>query len=343
MNLPAALPVESVSPSRFNDLTECQLRVAFKQHAAKPTAKSDAQIIGDALHAAMAAFAEAREFERDDAFALVEARFLAEVEERGAGREVRGVRPAVARLKKLAVRIAELFDEAGVGATMLTEKFLKARGGTIHGIVDLIIDSDVLHAIVDYKTGPAVDEAGEVVEHYATQVQLYAVLEHERSSRWPSRGILVRFGAPLLSVDIEPAQCKETAGRAEEALAAYNALAGSMPPASPSESACMFCPFAPRCPAFWEAISPDWSGRGAVRGRIAWVEASAAGGLTVGLDEACGSLEGSVVVRRLDPQLLADGPPHVGAELAVCGVYQDADGRLVADKSARLGMGVAAE
>src|SRR4029077_12361735 len=104
MNLPEALPVESVSPSRFKDLTECQLRVAFKQHAAKSADKSDAQIIGDSLHAAMAAFAAAREFERADAIALVEARFSAELNERAAGREVRGGRPAAARLKKLAVR-----------------------------------------------------------------------------------------------------------------------------------------------------------------------------------------------------------------------------------------------
>ena len=50
MTLPEALPLESVSPSRFKDLSECQLRVAFKQHAERPGAKSDAQIIGDSLH-----------------------------------------------------------------------------------------------------------------------------------------------------------------------------------------------------------------------------------------------------------------------------------------------------
>jgi CRISPR/Cas system-associated exonuclease Cas4 (RecB family) len=336
MNLPDALPVESVSPSRFKDLVECRLRVAFKQHAAKSAAKSDAQIVGDALHAAMASFAAAREFERDDGVALVEARFSAELKKRAPGREVRGARPAAARLKKLAVRIVELLGEAGVGATTLSETYLEARDGAIHGIVDLIIDSHLLHAIVDYKTGPATDEAGEVLEYYATQVQLYAVLEHERSGRWPSRGVLLRFGGPPLSIDIEPARCEETAVRAEEALAAYNALAGTVPPASPSESACMFCSFGPRCPAFWEAISPDWQGRGAVRGRVAWVEISAAGGLTVGLDEACGSLAGNVVIRRLDPQLLPGVDPPVGAELAVCGVHPDTDGRLVADKSARI-------
>jgi CRISPR/Cas system-associated exonuclease Cas4 (RecB family) len=343
MNLPEALPVESVSPSRLKDLTECQLRVAFKQHAAKSADKSDAQIIGDSLHAAMAAFAAAREFERDDALALVEARFSAELKERAAGREVRGGRPAAARLKKLAVRIIELLDEAGAGATTLSEMYLEARDGGVHGIVDLIIDSDLLHAIVDYKTGPATDEAGEVVDHYATQVQLYAVLEQERSGRWPSRGVLLRFGGPPVSVDIDPARCEETASRGEEALAAYNALAGTVPPASPSESACTFCSFGPCCPAFWEAISPDWKGRGAIRGRVAWVEISAGGGGTVGLDEARGSLEGTVVVRRLDPHLLFGVALPVGAELAVCGVHADTDGRLVADRSARVGVSGPAE
>ena len=337
MSLPVARPLKAVSPSAFGDLLECQLRVAFKQHAEQAGSKSDAQVIGDSLHAALAAFIEAREFEQDDAVELAGARFAAKLEDEVPGREVRGVRPATARLAKVARRVLELLEEAGPGAMTLSETYLRAREGQLHGVVDLIIESERLHLIVDYKTGRTIDEDGEVLEHFQTQVQLYAVLERERSDSWPERGVLLRFGGPPIPVDVNPDQCAATADRAVEELAAYNALEGTVPPASPSEASCRFCSFATQCPAFWEAVSPDW-GRGAVRGRVAWAEPSAAGGLTVALEDARGSFVGSVVIRRVDERQLG-AVPAVGAELIVCGVHPDRDGRLLPDAYARMVVG----
>ena len=265
MSLPTAQLLASVSPSRFRDLTECQLRVAFNQRVTSSAVSSDAQIVGNCLHAAMNEFVKEREFERDNAFDLIESRFHAKLVEQAPGREVRGVRVAAARLTKIVARVIELIGEAGAGVVMLTEQYLEARDGRLQGVVDLIIDSQALHLIVDYKTGPATDEDGKVVETFATQLELYAVLEQERSGRWPARGVLLRFGGPPVSVDLAPNVCQETADRLLDALAAYNALTGTVPPGNASETTCMFCSFAPCCSAFWGAVSPNWE-RGAVRG-----------------------------------------------------------------------------
>jgi CRISPR/Cas system-associated exonuclease Cas4 (RecB family) len=335
VSLPEALPLSSVSPSRFNDLAECALRVTFKQHAALAATKSDPQLIGDSLHGALAACIKSGEFARADIARLVEARFLGELEKEAPGREVRGTRVAAARLKKIVARVVDLVAEAGPGAVALSEEPLAARGDALQGVVDLIIESERLHVIVDYKTGRATDDEGEITPHFQIQVQLYAVLEHERSGRWPERAILLRFGGPPLSIDVDPADCEIVADRAVDALAAYNALIGTVPPASASEATCRYCSYAPRCPAFWDAISPSWV-RGAVRGRVAWAERSAAGGLTVALTDSTGSYEGTVVIRRLSEEQIVLGALPIGAELAVCGVYPDGDGRLVPARSASL-------
>ena len=334
MRPPEALPLESVSPSRFKDLSECQLRLAFKQHAEKPAAKSDPQIIGDSLHAALSAFIDADEYRQTHAVALASTRFAAELEAQAEGREVKGSRPAAARFAKVVGRVLELLEEAGHNAITFTEEFLQSRDGAIHGLVDLIITSDRSHLIADYKTGPSTDEEGQVTSHFQTQVQLYAALERERSGQWPDRAVLLRFGGPPVPIDVEPGKCEETADRAVALLAAYNEFAGAVPPASPSADTCLFCAFAPSCPSFWDALSPGWR-RGAVRGRVAWAESSETGALTVGLDDADGSFSGNVIIRRLDAERLGLGLPEPGNELAVCGVRADPDGRLVPDKAVR--------
>ena len=335
MTLPHAETLAYVSPSRLGDLVECRLRVAFKQHAKFSGAKSDAQIIGDSLHAALKMFNREGEFAADDAVARIETRFFQELETRAPGREVAGTRVAAARLKKIAGRIIELTSQAGPDAAVLGEEELEARHGRIRGVVDLIIDGSGLHALVDYKTGPATDDDGEVAAHIQAQVQLYAVLEQERSGRWPERGVLLRFGGAPLIVELDPTACAAVADQAVETLQAYNALAGTVPPASPSESTCHFCSFAPGCTSFWEAVSPAWS-RGAVRGRVCWAECSAVGGVTVELEGASGSYEGTVVIRRLSKEQLPGSSLPIGAELVVCGVYADRDGRLLPDKLARI-------
>lgn len=335
MSLPTAQPLRHVSPSRFKDLTECQLRVAFKQQAPKPGVKSDSQIVGDALHAAMKESVEAGEFERPDALSRVETRFLARVDCAAPGREVPGVRVAAARLKKIAGGIIGLIAEAGTGAVLLCEESLEARDGKLHGVVDLIIDAESLHLIVDYKTGPGTDEEGEINEYYATQLRLYALLEHERSGRWPERGMLFRRGGPPVSLELNADECMAIADRLVEEFDVYNALDGTVPPAHASEESCLFCSFASRCPDFWAAVSPRWS-RGAVRGQVVWAEASGGGTLTIQLEEASGSYGGSVVILGLTGAQLEGQLPAPGSQLAVCGVWEDRDGRLHPDKLARV-------
>jgi RecB family exonuclease len=335
MTLPVAMPLAAVSPSAFKSLTECQLRLAFGQHAPKPAVASDPQIIGDALHATMASLVNEGAFTGSDVVERADQRFWTELTEQAPEREVAGARVASARLRKLVARVGELLQEAGAGTLALPEQHLIARGGALHGVVDLIIESDSVHAVVDYKTGSVVDEEGEVLEQYSIQLQLYAVLEQERSGSWPSRAVLLR-GGKQVTVDVDPSACEQTAAQAVLARDAYNSLAGSVPPANANESSCLFCSFASRCPAFWGALSPSWQGRGAVRGQVAWAQASSAHGLTVGLDSASGTVTGSVVVRGIGESLLDASEVQPGGELVVYGVRPDRNGQLVPDKFARV-------
>lgn len=333
MNPPVARHLDAVSPSLAHNLQECMLRVAFGQSSRGPRPPSDAQIVGDAVHAVLADLVESGAIRDGEHLHRLDDRFYAALAERAPGREVRRARPATARLKKVVQHVRTLLERAGPEVETLCEKRLLARRGALQGVVDLVVCSTSVHAVVDYKTGTVLDDEGEMLAHYRTQLALYAVLEGERSGSWPSRGVLLRFGGAPVSVELSPQGCSAAADNAVRALSRYNEFAGTTPPASPGEFACRFCNFAPRCEAFWQAVSPGWQIPGAVRGTVAWTELSAVGGMTVGLRDVEGTLDRDVVARRLPFDGL-DEPPE-GAVLAICGVTPDADGRLVASKAVR--------
>jgi hypothetical protein len=232
----------------------------------------------------------------------------------------------------VAGHIIALIGTAGEGAVLICEERLTGFGGELVGVGDLIIDGSGLHAIVDYKTGTVLDAEGEVLVRYREQLQLYAALERERSGRWPSRGLLLRFGGAPIEVQLDPDACLEAADAAIAALHAYNATEGHRPVGKPAEGACGFCPYAPRCDDFWRALMPSWRPL-AVAGRVRWLEQSRAGSVTFGLDIEAGSIPGQTVIRRFDP---GDGrSPEVGDRLAICGLVLDGDHRLVANQGTR--------
>lgn len=308
------------------------LRVAFAQNARGGWRDSDAQLIGKTAHAVLEELVRSGAIWNAGERATAHARFSAELARVAGNREVRKARVQAARLRKLVEQLHSLLEGAGADAATLCEQELVARDGALKGVVDLVIDSPDLHAVVDYKTGAVVDDEGEPLAHYIAQLRIYAVLEQERSGRWPTRGVLLRFGGQAVEIALVPEECDAEAQAAIEAREAFNRITGRVPPANPGAQTCRYCSFAARCAPFWEAASQDWQGRGAVRGVVEWVEASAAGGVTVALRDAIGTQTGDAIVRRLPltPTLSAVRP---GDALAIAGVWLDSEARLVADRS----------
>jgi hypothetical protein len=330
---PVAQELPSVSPSRLQALRECFLRVAFAQSSSGSGEPTDAQLIGDAAHATLAALIEpGPPFE--ERLRTLSVSFQGVLAELAGQRPVRRSRPAAARLANVASRAVSLVDEAGEPVELRCEKLLSGHDGRLKGQIDLSVTSPSLHAIVDYKTGAVLDDEGALASHLQDQLALYCVLEHERSSHWPDRALILRFGGSPVEWQVDEARCEEVVGEALDLRERYLEHLGSPPPASPAPDVCRQCPFAPRCDAFWHAFDTEWLEPVAVRGRVVWSEPSAAGGLTVKLEDVEGTRSGDAVVQGL---LAEPGGWDIkpGNRLALVGLWVDRDDNLNGGRSTR--------
>lgn len=333
MSTPVAHELPSVSPSRLRALRECLLRVAFAQSSSGFGEKADAQLIGDAAHATLAALIQPGPPFEERLGSLGQS-FHSALADLAGERPVRRSRPAAARLANVASRAVSLVDEAGEAVELRCEQPLSSHAGRLSGLIDLTVRSSSLHAVVDYKTGAVMDDEGALASHLQDQLALYCVLERERSSHWPDRAVILRFGGSPVEWPVDADRCEEVANDALDLRDRYLEHLGSPPPASPAPSVCRHCAFAPRCDAFWEALGTDWQEPVAVRGRVVWSERSAAGGLTVKLEDVEGTRTGHVVVQGLTAEL--DGwEIEAGHRLALVGLWVDRDDNLNGGRSAR--------
>lgn len=335
MTAPFAKKLSAVSPSRYQALKDCFLQVAFSQASERDGERSDAQMVGEAAHEALewvvkgGAPFEVRQSKVGDYF-------MERLDVYAQGREVAGARPARARIRKVAARTVALVHAAGGAANVRTERRLEGRQGRLIGILDLAIASPVVHTIVDYKTGPAVDEEGELAQHIQEQLAIYCLLEHEATGDWPGQAFVFGFHASPIEWTVDPSICEDVGTAALELCDEYERYRGSPPPASPAPSACRFCSFAPRCDAFWTALDQEWSDSlQAVRGRVRWGKQTPAGEFTLSLADCEGTETGDVVVQEVPARLLPNGETEEGDTIALVGLWKDRQGRLKAARSLR--------
>ncbi len=218
------------------------------------------------------------------------------------------------------------------------EQWLSGANGRLVGRPDVLRDD----AVIDYKTGDVHehDDTNVMKASYVRQLQLYGFLVKECTGIWPTRGVLLPMEGPPLEIELEPTACERVAADALELLARYNreVQAGGTVAAlaSPSASACKWCPYQVLCPAFWEIAGPSWIepfGAAAVGGLASTLPRPIHGGATFALslcvDEGSGPL-GSVALAPLSTEVHTSlAQVRAGMRVRATGLARRADGTVV--------------
>jgi hypothetical protein len=233
-----------------------------------------------------------------------------------------------ARLAKVASRLADLLRDIPRDAA-LPEVEYSVFEARLRGRADLVVDAPGLHAVADYKTGRVIDEQQETIPAYIRQVTFYCAMEEERSGRFPERAWLVPFDGPLVDVDVTVEDSRALVERALDAMTSFNEVAPAPQPPRVSIENCPTCPYAPKCPAFWEEPSeglPD--GTGAVEGAVEKVQRSEAGGISITVEAVGGTFaEGDrILVRNLSSsEWPAVETVQVGMVASIVGLHAEAE------------------
>lgn len=296
--------IKAISPSSFDVMRTCRLRTAFARSGqlvrAPPTA---AQLLGDICHTVLESLADTRAILAVDWEAELESGWTTATHAAasriggpggapsGPPQDWDGYEIKLARLRKVARRLHELLAPVGADAELITEKLLSAADGRLRGQPDLIVRSDQVCWLLDYKTGPVLShETRTPRESYVRQLRLYAYLAANTLGEWPDRTFLMPLQGEVVEVDIDPGQCTALAEEALEILASFNAANGEQP-ASPAPETCKWYPYAPRCSAFWDDCCPEWTPEVlAAMGTVEAVTRSRLGGVSVILRTEAGSL-----------------------------------------------------
>ncbi len=322
--LPIARSLHGLSPSSYEVLRTCPLRLAYGQASSGPGPRSDSLLVGEACHDVLESLVTdglVRSGRWND---HLDDRFAFAIAARGGdpGLPPRGASLARARLRKTCNRVAQLLAQARLDADIVTEAQLEAANGGLTGRIDLIVRSDELHVVVDYKTGAVAEVDGDLKDRFRRQLMLYACLEAERHG-WPGLARLMPLGREV--IEIEPSKCQELLAETLEALDRWQAWVGEVPPAHPSPESCGHCPYAARCPAMWGAWTDSWTESfAAVKGRLSALSSTPLGGITLSLHAERGSRVGDVTVRNIDRQQhpsLPDAEP--GDEISMVGLRAD--------------------
>jgi hypothetical protein len=195
----------------------------------------------------------------------------------------------------------------GPGALAL-ERRRDAFDGKLRGRPDVVRQSNSHCVIEDYKTG-SLFEAGsdEIKASYRLQLLLYAALEEAGGGKRVASARLIPLDGDPETIHLEDGEALAAARSAVAALDEYNRdVDRGVAPivlAEPSPDHCRFCPYAVRCPAFWEASTSSWADEGiiAIAGELTWRETSRFDTFDLRCDVTAGTVtHGAVQVHGLD-------------------------------------------
>lgn len=300
----ASRPLGPVSPSLLDKLT-CPLRIAFSQSVSRagrqrPHRQTATALLGDIAHDTIEATLHGEEF--DHAWtAAVESHRTDDFPSPDA---LPTARRTHLRIRKRLPALLGLLSGLGPNLELLTEYDLKTVDGALSGRPDLIAHgSETL--VIDYKSG-LVKLDSEIRETYERQLLLYGALVRECLGFIAKRLLLFSLRQGIIEIPADRHVMQETAKQARQIRLDFNRRTPGPQPGHPSPTTCRFCPHAPVCDPFWEAVDETWAPEVglAVRGQL----------LTVPENSAWG--QSTVIVK-------ADGGPLRGREVHINAIARD--------------------
>jgi len=162
--------------------------------------------------------------------------------------------------RALTRRLAAQLSDEQQDATFVVEEQLSSASGRLRGRPDVIVRAPA-HEVRDYKTGEIHDPEGRLKKNYVIQIELYAALEAESSGQMPDTAAVIGLDGRNEHWELQDAHVTALAATAESALTAYDDAVErgrERELGQPGPDACRWCPWAPRCPAFWDAYDRAW-------------------------------------------------------------------------------------
>jgi RecB family exonuclease len=320
--------LDFVSPTRLTKLRQCQYRVALDLGSpGGGPSENAAAALGRAVHLALQDLVDTGRIRDsgplDDACRDAWARAIDVVyAEPPIPRLIPSYYLKQARLPNVASRLRDLLHPYG---TLESEVPLASTDGLLRGTADLIATNGQGVLLLDYKSGVDRDPGTghPRVDDYARQLQFYAFLLSEMRGSRPRLAAILPMDGPPIPVDISEDACVATVLDARALLREFNS-GGELHPASPSPTACHYCPHLVRCIPFRDACDVTWSPEMlAVVGTVIASEEAADGSVSVAVQPTAGSVgKQRISLARLStlafPALTFAIP---GVEISVSGLF----------------------
>lgn len=273
------VPLQRVSPSRFQSLKDCALREVWAAGGvpnllpAAPAAR-----LGSAIHQLLEEAGKAQfknggitaiEKRWDELVAQAESAMQSLwLEKQFVPLKTAVLHYEVRRLKAIerAEEITQSSSAISPGAACqpdnACELWVSTRDGLAAGYIDQVEASAAGPILRDYKTGhilepPSAQGEGAMKETYEVQLKLYAAIYASTAAVWPVKLELVPLQGPVREVPFTTVECMDLLRQAREAITTINAIIEGNPPAkaeallaAPSPRTCRYCLFRPSCAAY---------------------------------------------------------------------------------------------
>jgi hypothetical protein len=167
------------------------------------------------------------------------------------------------RAKQMAQSAAPIEESAELATGFGYEIWAQSKDGDVGGYIDAVYDSPNGAVIIDFKSGPILEDDGNsgktIHADYLLQVKLYAALYNDTFGEWPSSVELMPVQGDSFGIIVDPAECMELLKRAKakrlEVNSRISAALKKGPDAistlaNPSASNCRFCLWRPACSAY---------------------------------------------------------------------------------------------
>jgi PD-(D/E)XK nuclease superfamily len=274
MNAPLALQkIERTSPTLWTHMRQCGLRALL---AANPKADGwvlhDPRIwLGTAFHGVMRAIRSSTNSESAEAIwdteiaNAVRAAASHPFDKRYSSPERW---PSYYLVRQRCLSLASKAARPKPGAQRIdhsttlrgAEKRFEARSGRLVGKPDYF-DGVTISEYKSTLPDAQWEGAASIIEGFKRQVQLYAAIIAEVTSRWPADARIVAASGQVLDIAIVPTECDAEADAAVAALDGLNSKLASgctlEEVAEPASASCSACNFKTICPMFWQSLARD--------------------------------------------------------------------------------------